>query len=546
MVSTLWDVPGIQSHGTLEFLERSLGPICVYNDCGQTLYASQSFLHLLQAATEDVDFFRYFQSESTPQVVLEALWKLALQGKVVDFVAKTRDDQQPLECSLKFNAEANSIFCVAKKTEPDESVPRRVEADERSLTVFDHHMATALVRQDGTMIKCNQQLHELLKTNEHETLFLDDLICPDDRQIDADLRQKLLDGTIHSYTVEKRFTTRNNEIIWTNVRVSLAEVDDRKHRQQRYFMVLLEDITESRNVYNALVRTEEKWKAFVLNSPCLFIQTSHTGQIIYVSSAVERLLGYSEAELLGRHVTELLHPNHFNEFELVLQLWISGVQSSQPEIECWWRTKSGRWVALFLQGQTFPSALKFDGVVLSGYDITDRKCLEMELKASEERFRSLMLNIPGAVFRCNSTYTMAFINDGIEAITGYPASALVNNQMQSFLSLVYPDDMAIIKDSLVQTVLDRHRCSIEYRIIHASGRIRWVFERKQGVFDQNGNLLWLDGVLLDITDRKQAEAELHRYQTVNQARLQSPELGRSNALEGLPEGITTANANMVD
>lgn len=518
MVSTLWDIPGIQSHELLEFLERSLGPICIYSDRGQPLYASQSFLTLLQATTEEIDFFLYFQSELTPKAVLETHWKLALQDQTVTFVAKTRDDQKTLECSLKFNSEAKSMFFTVKAAAPDASMPESAAATERSLTVFDHpSLAVALVNQKGAIINCNQRLRELLKINDAEniddqTILLEDFVCPDDRLIDADLKQKLLHGSLPSYTVEKRFMTRSNELIWTKSRVSLADTSETT--AQRYFTVLLEDITESRKVYNALVRTEEKWKAFVFNSPYLFIQTSHTGQIVYISAAVERVLGYSEAEVLGRHVTELLHPNHFNEFELILQLWLSGLQPSQPEIECWWRTKAGRWVALSLQGQTFPSALGFDGVVLSGYDITDRKCLEMELKASEERFRSLIMNIPGAVFRCSSTYTMEFVNDGIEAITGYPALALVNNQMQSFLSIVHPDDIAILKDSLVQSVLDRHRCSIEYRLIHASGCIRWVFERKQGVFDHNGNLLWLDGVLLDITDRKQAEAALNRYETI--------------------------------
>ena len=512
MVATFWDVPGLCSHASLEFLERSLGPICIYNERGQTLYASQRFLELLQTTTEVVDFFTYFQSTLASPTVLENLWGRALQGDAVSFIAKTKDSNKNLECSLKFNAEANSMFLTAQNALPQGTTQQFIEAYARSFTLFDHpSLATALINQDGAILQCNQRLHELLKTTDHESLFLDDFICPDDRSIDADLKQKLQTGDINSYTVEKRFFTRNNDLIWLNVRVALARLDGCHDCHQGFFTISLDDITESRKVYNALIRTEEKWKAFVLNSPYLFMQTSHTGQIVYISAAVERLLGYREEELLGRHITELLHPNHFNEFELVLQLWLSGVQSNQSEIECWWRTKSGRWVALSLQGQTFPSALKCDGVVLSGYDITDRKCLEMELKASEERFRSLVLNIPGAVFRCSSTYTMAFVNDGIEAITGYPAAALVNNQHQSFLSLVHPDDIALLKDSLVQSVLDHHRCSIEYRIIHASGQIRWIFERKQGVFDQNGNLLWLDGVLLDITDRKHAEAALQRF-----------------------------------
>jgi PAS domain S-box-containing protein len=267
----------------------------------------------------------------------------------------------------------------------------------------------------------------------------------------------------------------------------------------------------------ALVRTEEKWKAIVFNSPCLFIQVSHTGQILYTSPAVEKILGYRAEELLGRQILELIHPENANQFRLVLQLWSSNVPATHPGIECWWITKSGKRVCLDVQGKRLSSALESDGVVISGYNISGRRDLETELQTSQEKLRSLILNIPGAVFRCNSIYTMEFVSDGIESITGYPAEALIHNQSESYLSLVYPEDIVRIKHSLSQTVLDRHCHSIEYRIIHADGTLRWVCERKQGVFDQQGSLLWLDGILLDITEHKQTEARLYRCEAMNRA-----------------------------
>jgi PAS domain S-box-containing protein len=205
--------------------------------------------------------------------------------------------------------------------------------------------------------------------------------------------------------------------------------------------------------------------------------------------------------------------------------------------------------------------LEIDGIVISGYDITDRKCLEIELKASEEKYKSLVLNVPGAVFRCDSTYTMEFVSDRIEEITGYPAATFINNQRQSYLSIIYPEDITLIKDSLLQSVLDRYRCSIEYRIIHASGQIRWVSERKQGTFDQRGNLIWLDGVLQDISDRKRvedehrrskakrklAETELRRCQAVNRAMAQlMPEYMRSNNQEAFQAFIVSRNIGSSD
>jgi PAS domain S-box-containing protein len=531
MVSALWNLPGIQSRQSLEFLERVLTPLCIYNKHGQTIYASQSFLALLQTEAEDVAFFGCFASTLTPQALLRDLWERVLQGETVNFLAKTNDGRISLECSLHLNQATHSIFLTAQKSGYMEPIDSAVERNEEAVELPAYpSSAMALVNQDGVIVKGNPQFHDLLKTNEHDVLMFDALTYPDDRLIDAVLKQKLLDGAIHSYTVEKRLIAKNNDVVWVNVSVSLAEEIGCDDRYQCYFKCLLDDITEHRKVYSALVRTEAKWKALILNSPYLFIQTTNTGQIVYISAAVEQLLGYKEEELLGRHLAELLHPNHFNEFELALQLWASDVQPRQPDIECWWRTKAGRWVALSMQGQRFPSGSNVDGIIISGHNITDRKSLEMELNASEERFQSLVLNLPGATFRCNAVYTMTDISDGIEAIAGYSAAALINNQARSFLGIVHPDDILILKGSLIQSFLDCHRSSIEYRLLHANGQIRWVSERKQGVFDQQGNLLWLDGVLIDISDRKQAEAELRQCEAVNQAILQQcPDSIRSSA-----------------
>ncbi len=510
MISTFWDLPDIQSRKSLEFLERSLKPICVYDEQGDTVYASQSFLTLLQLSEMPANFFDSFSVMSIASTDLMKFWSRALRGETIRFLPESRDAKETLECSLQFETDAKLMFFEAKKIDAADPIRSLTEAYERAISRSAHcNLATALIDATGGIIQCNHNLHELLGTHDRDLLNLEEFVHPDDRLIDHPSKQHLLNGSIPAYTIEKRFVSRSNKIIWLNVNVSSIELSACIHEYQHYYAVLLEDITESKKIYSTLVRTEEKWKTLFLNSPYLFIQSSNSGQMIYVSPAVEELLGYQHEELLGRQIKELVHPSNLKEVELALEQWSSGIQPKHVGIECWWKAKSNRWVALSIQGQRFPSALKIDGMMISGHNITDRKCLESELRANEEKFKSLVLNSLGAVFHCDSSYTMEFISDGIQDITGYPASVFVNNQVRSYLSIVYPDDIAILKDSLIQAMLNHHRCSIDYRIIDANGQIRWVTERKQGVFDQHGNLLWFDGVLLEINDPNQVEPLLH-------------------------------------
>ena len=92
-------------------------------------------------------------------------------------------------------------------------------------------------------------------------------------------------------------------------------------------------------------------------------------------------------------------------------------------------------------------------------DITARKSSELALTESESRFRGLVANIPGTVFRCDidSDWTMEFLSDGIEELVGYPSTDFIDNRVRSFGSVVHPDDRARLEADVASSVADRTR-----------------------------------------------------------------------------------------
>ncbi len=126
-------------------------------------------------------------------------------------------------------------------------------------------------------------------------------------------------------------------------------------------------------------------------------------------------------------------------------------------------------------------------------------CRENERRRDHDRFKTLVLNIPGAVYRCaNDAYwTMEFMSDQIEELSGYPAEEFVNNSVRSFKSIVHPEDVIKVVNAVNNGINDHLPYSIEYRIRHRDGRIRHVYERGIGIRAEDGTLLWLDGVIFD-------------------------------------------------
>ena len=127
-----------------------------------------------------------------------------------------------------------------------------------------------------------------------------------------------------------------------------------------------------------------------------------------------------------------------------------------------------------------------------------------------ERMSALVMNVPGAIYRCSPSFdwAMEFISDPAETITGYPAADFVRNHVRTYASVIHPDDTGHVEEVVTDALDKRAPFELEYRILHADGSVRWVLERGQGIFDEQGEVAFLDGVICDITDRKAAEEQL--------------------------------------
>lgn len=238
------------------------------------------------------------------------------------------------------------------------------------------------------------------------------------------------------------------------------------------------------------------------------ISIDHSGLIIDSNIAAERILGWDAVELKQYRLGELIAEPHRSEYAHYLQRYKETGRSQVAGVEREVRMlhKDGHLVPVrFVVGHVnLP-----DEKIIVAYitDLTQRIKMEQALRDSEAQFRSLIGNIPGAAYRClmDEHWSMVFISPAVEELTGYPASDfMLPNPVRTYAGLIHADDQPMI----AQTDFSKP-FFLEYRIWHRDGSIRWALEHGNCVKDEQGNTLWLDGFIMDISTRKLMENSLH-------------------------------------
>ena len=168
------------------------------------------------------------------------------------------------------------------------------------------------------------------------------------------------------------------------------------------------------------------------------------------------------------------------------------------------------------------------------------------LRANEALLRSLVDNIPGALYRgaWDRDWTMHWLSDEIEAITGYPASDFIDNSVRTFASVIHPDDRAQVEGSVAQAVNAGRPFNLEYRIMRRDGELRWVLERGAAQDGGDGRR-WLDGAIFDITIRRAAEQALREREVV-QAQLAEVRASRARIVNAADRARREIERNLHD
>lgn len=140
-----------------------------------------------------------------------------------------------------------------------------------------------------------------------------------------------------------------------------------------------------------------------------------------------------------------------------------------------------------------------------------------QVKESERVLTTLISNLPGFVYRCanDPDWTMEYVSEGCRELTGYAPDDFIGNRTLAYNDIVSPDHQIKLWEKWQEVLTRQEYFEDEYQIITRSGEIRYVWERGQGIFSEKGELLFLEGFISDVTDRKKMDEALREsYQKI--------------------------------
>ncbi|MCD8560364.1 MAG: PAS domain S-box protein, partial [Shewanella xiamenensis] len=316
-----------------------------------------------------------------------------------------------------------------------------------------------------------------------------------------------------------------------NVPSHQVELIDSKGQSRRldvFMQPLVSDTGELMSVEMLFTDVTEQfsaaaWSSAVLEAaPEAMLIVDQSGQIVFSNSRCQQLFGYDAKAMLGLQIEALL-PEDLRSPHAKERLQFLREGRDRP-------MANARHVrALKSDGDEFVAEIAlsilpsdFDGrrqVAASIRDMTQKIAVEQKIRDSEVRFRGLVTNIPGAVYRTRigEEWVMEYVSDNIADITGYAASQFIENRQRSFASLILEEDRELCHQHIDRALAQQETFEVEYRIRHRDGSIRWVHEKGKASYTEEGFPLWFDGSIDDITKSKLAivELEASRLQLTN-------------------------------
>lgn len=328
---------------------------------------------------------------------------------------------------------------------------------------------------------------------------------PDDWAYQQELTAEVYAGKRDSFTVEKRYRRPDGkEIICELTVVVLRNPEGRV----THHFAMLGDVSDRHAAEQELRRSESRWRTYLRIASEILYAITPEGMFKFVSDAWTPKLGHEVTEVIGHHHSEFIHPDDWvmvNEF--IAETLELGVNPDGIEYRI--RHKDGHWVWHATTGSGYTDRdgrRAFFGV---GRDISIRRKAQEELKlalARREELEQIVNRSPSVVvlWLAEENWPVEYMSQSIRQF-GYQPEDFTSRRL-SFRGITHPDDRERVGAEVEAHAITRHReYSQEYRIVCADGSIRWVDDHTVVRFDPEGGVTHHEGLITDITARKDAE-----------------------------------------
>ena len=356
------------------------------------------------------------------------------------------------------------------------------------------------------------------------------LVSPDQaarvKALDQELRES---DTLR--TVEEAYTTEAGQIVLQSTKGPLHDADGRVVGT----FAIARDITERKQMELALETSAVSLRHALSRAQLLVesaldavVSMDQEGRVVSWNSSAEAMFLYPAEKAMGQLMGDLIVPPEFRERHN------AGLARFVATGEQRMVGRTMEISAMRADGSLFPIELTLGamqdgaGYLFTAYirDITDRKHFENGIRASEQRFRDLVNTTDGIVWEADAeTFEFTFVSEQAERLLGYPAAEWARPGF--WLEHMHPEDAAWAPEYCAACTgrLEPHK--FEYRLIARDGSTVWLHDTVT-VVEQDGKPRWLRGIMLDITERKQADEMLRKL---------------SLAVEQSPESIVITNVN---
>jgi PAS domain S-box-containing protein len=288
-----------------------------------------------------------------------------------------------------------------------------------------------------------------------------------------------------------------------------------------------------------LRESEDLYRSLFENASDGIVCFSVDGIVTSVNRGLEAMLGWSREELIGQSYKKLHTPSSLIAEEERIRRFRAGEKASAiAEVEL--VHKDGRGVPCEVRTRLIrSSARKPIGVLAIARDITARKRAEEALRQSEARFQRIAANFPGGMIfqfllRPDGSVALPYISPSCRELFELEPEEVQLDAALIF-DIIHPEDRAAVDKSIALSAQTLSPWCSEFRVVTKSRTLKWIQGASRPERQANGDILW-DGLLMDITARKQIEEALHQSDRFNALLIAQSPLG---IITYTPDGQTT-------